>query len=62
MMAVLNFLHHAIMALTESLEGVSPIESRMALGLNKKLCVGFNGTSKLLISLSPWYFLLQSSV
>lgn len=37
MMAVLNFLYHAIMALTESLEGVSPIESRMALDLNKKL-------------------------
>lgn len=39
MMVVLYFLHHAIMALTESLEGVSPIESRMALGLNKKLSV-----------------------
>lgn len=37
MMVILNFLHHAIMALTESVEGISLIESRMALGLNKKL-------------------------
>ena len=37
MMVILNFLHRAIMALTESVEGISPVESRMALGLDKKL-------------------------
>ena len=41
MMVILNFPHHAIMALTESLEGISPIESWMAVGLNKIFLCGF---------------------